>query len=168
MECRKGQTHVTSDQRKLIEQTMTRAKTEFEANNGSLTPICFVVHPGGIEATPCPWRDRSEKYATYEQLSRIAGERSAEAVLLVTDVWIAKVDPRNDEHLTLPPRYRSDRTEAINAYLIAPDGLVIANGLWPYLRSGAQILWGELEISEPNPSKRERHHQFMIPPWDKF
>src|SRR5580704_11473002 len=106
--------HVTSGQRKLIEEKMNWAKTEFEADDRSLTPICFLIHSGGIEAIPCPWYSSSEKYAVFRQVSQIAKERCAESLLLVSDAWVAKVDPRNDEHLTLPVRYRSNRTNAIN------------------------------------------------------
>jgi hypothetical protein len=162
----KGQMHVTSEQRKLIEDKMNWAKAEFEANNGSLTPVCFVIHPSGIEAITVKWSERSEKHAAYQQLSQIASERCAETLLFVSDVWEAKVDPGNDE-TGLPVRYRSNRTELLNAGLIAPDGSVIATGRLPYVRlEDDQIIWGGFEIVEPDPAKKVRLHQYMIPRWD--
>jgi hypothetical protein len=156
--------HMTSEQRKLIEDKMNWAKVEFEANGGELTPMCFLISPGGIEPVSARC-SRAEKHAMYRRLSKIASRRSAEAMLLVSDAWSAKADPQNDE-TNLPVRYRSNRTEAINAYLIAADGSAIASGCLPYLRSGHQILWGKLEILEPDPAKKVRLHQFMIPRWD--
>ncbi len=144
---------------------MNWAKAEFEANNGSLTPVCFVVHPGGTEAIVVDWGNRSEKHKMYRQLSQTASELCAEVVLLVSDAWSAKVDPRNDE-TGLPVRYRSNKTEVISGYLIAPDGSAIATGSLPYVRLENQIIWGELEIEEPDPAKKVRLHQYMIPRWD--
>lgn len=160
----KVQTHLTSEQRKLIEEKMSWAKAKFEDNNGGLDPVCFVVHPRGIEAITVTWSDRSEKHAAYQQLSQIASDRCAETLLFVSDMWEAKVD-RNDE-TGLPARYRSNRTELLNADLIAPDGSVIAMGRLPYVRLEEQIIWGKLEIVEPDPAKRVRLHQCMIPRWD--
>jgi hypothetical protein len=156
---------VTSDQRKLIEDKMSWAKIEFETNDGELTPVCFVVHPGGTEAIVVDWGNRSEKHKMYRQLSQTASELCAEVVLLVSDAWSAKVDPRNDE-TGLPVRYRSNKTEVISGYLIAPDGSAIATGSLPYVRLENQIIGGELEIEEPDPAKKVRLHQYMIPRWD--
>ena len=144
---------------------MNWAKAEFKANNESLTPVCFVIHQGGIEAITVKWSDRSEKHAAYQQLSQIASDRCAETLLFVGDAWEAKVD-RNDE-TGLPARFRPNRTELLYADLIAPDGSVIATGRLPYVRlEDDQIIWGEFEIVEPDPAKKVRLHQFMIPRWD--
>ena len=80
------QTRLTSEQRKLIEDKMSWAKAEFEANDGGLNPVCFVVHPRGIEAITVKWSDRSEKHAAFQQLSQIASERCAETLLFVSDM----------------------------------------------------------------------------------
>ena len=49
---------------------MNWAKGEFEANDGSLTPVCFVVDPGGIEAIVVDWGSRSEKHKMYHSLAK--------------------------------------------------------------------------------------------------
>ena len=71
----------------------------------------------------------------------------------MSDAWSAKVDPLNDE-TGLPVRYRSNKTEVISGYLIAPDGSAIAAGTLPYVRLEDQIIWGNWRLRSLTRRKR--------------
>ncbi len=124
--------------RTLADGFTATAKTILERGR-DLAPVAFIITPGGeIMVIGLMWDSLSAKRAAYAKLRAERAKVPGSSLVLINDVWMAKLRPGEPDPIGGPENH-PERRECLQVVIDCPGFREFRSH--PYHHEGSRIVW---------------------------